>query len=79
LEGDVVAGQDLPQPFPPDRDLPCRYLLPVVTAVASLQVAGEFADAEVGEWQSEFLGARASRGQDERDVVVTDAAGRPAQ
>jgi len=78
LEGDIVAGQDLSEPFPLDRHLPGRRLFRVVTAVAALQVGGQFPDAEMGERQSEFLGARDGRGHDERDVVVTDAAGRPA-
>ena len=36
LEGDVMGGQDLPQPFPLDLDLPCRYLPGVVVAVDAL-------------------------------------------
>jgi hypothetical protein len=33
----------------------------------------------MGERQPQFLGARRGRGHDEDDVVVIDAAGRPAR
>jgi len=51
-----MGGQDLPQPFPLDLDLPCRYLPGVVVAVDALQVRGEFPMLKWVNGRPSFLG-----------------------
>jgi len=56
LEGNVMAGQDLPEPFSPDPHLPCRHLCRVVVAVAALQVGGQFLTLKWVNGSPSFLG-----------------------
>jgi len=66
LERDVVAAQQLPQPFPADDDAAARV---------GGQVVGELTDAPVRQRAPQGLGPRGGRRDDEPLVVCSDAAG----
>jgi hypothetical protein len=66
LEGDLLAAQDLPQPFPAHQHGAYRVVG---------QILGQLADAPVGERAAQLLRAGGGRLDDERLIALIDPAG----